>query len=582
MAAAMDDEEAEDRMEIPASSSYVFALWNLIIRPPRRRYDAAKLGPKEFRLWGCNVRRYDVTLRNPRGMKLQCSHFVPQFPRRGSQQQSEQQMSQPRPCVIYLHANASCRLEALPLVPRFLPLNISLFVFDFAGCGESEGEYISLGWFERDDLAVCIDYLRKSGKVSAIGLWGRSMGAVTALLHADRDPSIGGMVLDSPFSNLKQLATELAQSDYMTVKIPQWLLSGALALGRMRIKSLCDFDIEALAPDNHVDKSFIPAFFIAARNDDFIPPHHTRKLFDAYTGDKEFELVEGDHNAPRPLELNRKATSFFCRAFRIDEIPPVHLHNALFDQNGILPMDLNAPQAIPSVAQRDQMCRHLAEVGDSSTRLMRKIQAYAPLRLEGAMQLETPEAEAGYCICLSPQPTEWGGDERPPSVFFACVSARKITLERATEDGLEQLGTSACECEVCIPMLCVLEHKGESLRLTVGVEGPEISLDLSGEEFASEVLAWTVARKGDATFFDVAAVPITTNIRAPAPRDRSERSEVMDPRLDPYRCEAPPSLGADPPPDGGIPEPVAAGNRLRDRPRADSDENKSSGTCRTQ
>ncbi len=29
------------------------------------------------------------------------------------------------------------------------------------------------------------------------------MGAVTALLHGDRDPSIAGMVLDSPFSELK-------------------------------------------------------------------------------------------------------------------------------------------------------------------------------------------------------------------------------------------------------------------------------------------------------------------------------------------------------------------------------------------
>jgi hypothetical protein len=38
--------------------------------------------------------------------------------------------------------------------------------------------------------------------VSTIGLWGRSMGAVTALMYADYDPSIGGLVLDSPFSNL--------------------------------------------------------------------------------------------------------------------------------------------------------------------------------------------------------------------------------------------------------------------------------------------------------------------------------------------------------------------------------------------
>ncbi len=36
-----------------------------------------------------------------------------------------------------------------------------------------------------------IDHLRKSNTVSTIGLWGRSMGAATSLMHIDRDPSIG-------------------------------------------------------------------------------------------------------------------------------------------------------------------------------------------------------------------------------------------------------------------------------------------------------------------------------------------------------------------------------------------------------
>ena len=107
------------------------------------------------------------------------------------------------PCVIYLHGNSSSRLEALEIASYILPTNITLFCLDFAGCGKSEGEYISLGWHEREDLALIVEYLREKRRVSTIGLWGRSMGAVTALLHGDRDPTIAAMVLDSPFSNLK-------------------------------------------------------------------------------------------------------------------------------------------------------------------------------------------------------------------------------------------------------------------------------------------------------------------------------------------------------------------------------------------
>jgi alpha-beta hydrolase superfamily lysophospholipase len=107
-----------------------------------------------------------------------------------------------------------------------------LFCFDFSGCGHSEGEYISLGWFEREDVNLIVEHMRSERRVSTIGLWGRSMGAVTALLHADRDPSIAGIVLDSPFSDMKTLVNELAKN---YTKIPSFLVSGALKLVRSTI-----------------------------------------------------------------------------------------------------------------------------------------------------------------------------------------------------------------------------------------------------------------------------------------------------------------------------------------------------------
>ena len=49
------------------------------------------------------------------------------------------------PVVIYLHGNSSSRLEGLKIAKELFKKKINLFVFDFAGCGQSEGEYISLG-----------------------------------------------------------------------------------------------------------------------------------------------------------------------------------------------------------------------------------------------------------------------------------------------------------------------------------------------------------------------------------------------------------------------------------------------------
>ena len=163
--------------------------WKAIIRPERDEYTEGDLGLRSFLLGDKEFKRTDIAIKNERGLKLSCSFFEPI---------DSQRVAKELPCVIYLHGNSSSRMEAIPYANLFLPSDITLFCFDFAGSGKSDGEYVSLGWWEREDLKVVINYLRETGRVSTIALWGRSMGAVTALLYANRDPSLAGIVVDSP------------------------------------------------------------------------------------------------------------------------------------------------------------------------------------------------------------------------------------------------------------------------------------------------------------------------------------------------------------------------------------------------
>ena len=104
---------------------------------------------------------------------------------------------------------------------------MTLFCFDFAGCGKSEGEYITLGWNENKDVQTIIKFLRLERKVSTVSLWGRSMGAVTALLCAMQDPSISAIVLDSTYSSLKRLINETVSPSSL---IPEWLIQTLLSI----------------------------------------------------------------------------------------------------------------------------------------------------------------------------------------------------------------------------------------------------------------------------------------------------------------------------------------------------------------
>ena len=187
---------------------------------------------------------------------------------------------------------------------------MSVFCFDFAGCGMSEGEYISLGWHERDDLEIVVEFLRKvKSKFSTIGLWGRSMGAVTALMYAEKDLSIGGMVLDSPFSDLKLLIKDLAKSKS---NYPSFLVSGAMKFVKKSVKKRAGFDFTTVKPIAHVDHCFIPALFGIAKDDELVPPeHHGELLYQKYAGDKNIVHFEGGHNGYRPSFFMDSAAIFF-------------------------------------------------------------------------------------------------------------------------------------------------------------------------------------------------------------------------------------------------------------------------------
>jgi alpha-beta hydrolase superfamily lysophospholipase len=92
-----------------------------------------------------------------------------------------------------------------------------------------------------DDLQAAVNYLRTQKLISRIGLWGRSMGAVTSLRYGAQDHSIAGMVLDSPFSNLNDLMMELV--DVYKIRLPKFTVKVAVQYMRKLIQKRAQFDI---------------------------------------------------------------------------------------------------------------------------------------------------------------------------------------------------------------------------------------------------------------------------------------------------------------------------------------------------
>jgi len=223
-----------------------------------------------------------------------------------------------RPVVIYLHGNSSSRTEVIPQLGHFLALGLAVVAFDFCGSGRSEGDFVSLGYYEREDLQTVINYLRASGTVSSIALWGRSMGAATALMYGSRDPTIACMVLDSPFIDLATLATELVErGKEHGLHVPHIVVSMVMRMLKSSVKSEAGFNIKHISPVSHAPKCFIPAMIVAGEHDDFIKKRHAEVIHRHYAGDKNLVIVDGDHNSPRPRYMVQGAMLFLQSCMKV-------------------------------------------------------------------------------------------------------------------------------------------------------------------------------------------------------------------------------------------------------------------------
>lgn len=63
-----------------------------------------------------------------------------------------------KPMVIYLHSHSANRLEGTHLIHQVLP-DFNLCIFDVSGSGHSEGEYVTLGPKESEDLRYLLQAL---------------------------------------------------------------------------------------------------------------------------------------------------------------------------------------------------------------------------------------------------------------------------------------------------------------------------------------------------------------------------------------------------------------------------------------
>jgi len=145
-----------------------------------------------------------------------------------------------------------------------------VLAWDFRGHGASDGDLVTLGYYEVLDVEAALAFALARPEVEHIGGWGGSMGAVTMIRAAAQNSEIEALVVDSPFATLE---------DELDLRVPYPLLKPLIRFFAERETGL---SLDLVRPVDDIGLiSPRPVFIIQGMDDGMVPLDSAERLYTA-------------------------------------------------------------------------------------------------------------------------------------------------------------------------------------------------------------------------------------------------------------------------------------------------------------
>jgi len=221
----------------------------------------------------------------------------------------------PAPGIVLSHGHGRSRAELLPHADFLHRAGFALLTFDYRHRGQSEGDAVTMGVREQDDLLGAIDELARQPEVDGerIGVLGMSMGSVVAIMVAARDERVGALVVEAPYATYDAIMTRALRHFYHLPSFPiaplaKWLIERRLGQSLDHAQPITK--VHAITPR--------PIFFIADEHDAVLGHEETARLFEAAGEPKRYWLIANADHArgwqAAPEEYERRVAEFFREA----------------------------------------------------------------------------------------------------------------------------------------------------------------------------------------------------------------------------------------------------------------------------
>lgn len=203
--------------------------------------------------------------------------------------------------VIVLHGYRSNPESVISVGMHFSEKGYNVLIPYMRATGESEGEYIGMGWLDKEDLKCWIDLIIEQNRNSNIILHGSSMGAATVLMASgDTLPNnIKAIIEDSGYTSVWNIFASEAKARFNLPAFP--VLNMFEVVANYRAK----YDIKEASALEQVKKASVPILFIHGDNDDFVPEYMCEQLYESANCKKDKLIIHGaGHTESRYKEVD--------------------------------------------------------------------------------------------------------------------------------------------------------------------------------------------------------------------------------------------------------------------------------------
>ena len=195
--------------------------------------------------------------------------------------------------VIAIHGYSGQGKDMTYYAQEFYNRGYNVLVVDLRGHGQSEGDYIGMGWHDRLDIIDWANFLITKNSDCKIILHGVSMGGATVMMATGENlpNNVKVAIEDCGYTSIWDEFEEQLKQLYNLPTFP--VLNAASTICKIK----AGYKIEEGSAIEQVKKSKTPTLFIHGELDSFVPFEMLDKVYEAANCKKEKLVIEGAAHA---------------------------------------------------------------------------------------------------------------------------------------------------------------------------------------------------------------------------------------------------------------------------------------------